>query len=403
MGNRGGNSSEPLASSPTLYIRPRPPLRLSLPESFPQQAFSLSTYLITFRLPPPLNLFLHLSSRSNQSPQLIQNAFLLFRLFRRRRRRPQARRPSPADPREGSRPVSHQDWRCQVHLQSHGPPLAVSPQPQPAPPRPARADKVIQRAGTLFGLLGILRRNLVPSGERCQQLRLQQVDGLDRLSTGPQETMRGNPGNKKMAGPRPPFRLSTKGAQNGVTETALSARIAKDEGTPVHLRQKRERVDICGGRGVLHTTSRGVGIAPLVPSNSGPSSPTYLGLGGFNSLTVFCSRGFASWGGQGRRGVGLLFTHHHHHHGARERDLIFSHESHRISVCPPLAGLGKGGRKRGVLGREASTIDFPNTNYHHSHACSMHLSGVKHAGASRSRCMERFDGYALLGKNHVNV
>lgn len=196
MGNRGGNSSEPLASSPTLYIRPRPPLRLSLPESFPQQAFSLSTYLITFRLPPPLNLFLHLSSRSNQSPHLIQNAFLLFRLFRRRRRRrPQARRPSPADPREGSRPVSHQDWRCQVHLQSHGPPLAVSP--QPAPPRPARADKVIQRAGTLFGLLGILRRNLVPSGERCQQLRLQQVDGLDRLSTGPQETMRGNPGNKK--------------------------------------------------------------------------------------------------------------------------------------------------------------------------------------------------------------
>lgn len=210
MGNRGGNSSEPLASSPTLYIRPRPPLRLSLPESFPQQAFSLSTYLITFRLPPSLNLFLHLSSRSNQSPHLIQNAFLLFRLFRRRRRRPQARRPSPADSREGSRPVSHQDWRCQVHLQSHGPPLAVSPQPQPAPPRPARADKVIQRAGTLFGLLGILRRNLVPSGERCQQLRLQQVDGLDRLSTGPQETMRGNPGNKKMAGPRPPFRLSTK-------------------------------------------------------------------------------------------------------------------------------------------------------------------------------------------------
>lgn len=97
-----------------------------------------SICLITLSSPTAhVNPFLHLSSRPNQSPtHLIKNAFHHFRLFRRRRRRrPQARRPSPTDPRERSRPVSHQDWRCQVHLQSDGSPHAVSPRPSTPSPK----------------------------------------------------------------------------------------------------------------------------------------------------------------------------------------------------------------------------------------------------------------------------
>lgn len=158
---------------------------------------------------------------------------------------------------------------------------------------------------------------------------------------------------------------------------------------------------MCGGRGVLHISG-----CWNRPPRSPPPIPGLL----HRHISMILISGVlipsphfipgvppASWG-TGSQGVWLFFSTHHHHHGARERDLIFPRESHSISVHLSSAGLGKGGRKRGVLGREASTIGFPQYILPcNSHAYSTHLCGVKYAGASRSR-RNVLMGIHFLGK-----
>lgn len=191
------------------------------------------------------------------------------------------------------------------------------------------------------------------------------------------------------------------GAQNGsrVTETALSARIANDEGTPVHLRQKRERVDMCGGRGVLHISG-----CWNRPPRSPPPIPGLL----HRHISMILISGVlipsphfipgvppASWG-TGSQGVWLFFS--HIIIIITEQGKGTSYFPARVTVYPSIYHRLGWGREVGNGafwgGRRAQSVSTIHLAMQFS--CVFHTSLWSEVCWGFSKPTEHFDGHTLF-------